>query len=213
MTHRAVQGHSPHQSATNVFLIEIAQFDVGANQPYLAHGLSIASAARIASPISATPTMMSGGRRCNGGTRESKTLWLLGHHDYHRARAAGRWLMDVQHVPQVMVVMRHLGYPPYFTTILGIWKVLGALALVVPLFPRLKEWAYAGLTFELTGAAASHAMRADGIGNIAVPLIFAAIALVSWALRPQDRMLGRIRTPSRDEPGSASPQSLRTSSL
>jgi hypothetical protein len=58
----------------------------------------------------------------------------------------------------------HLGYPLYFVTILGFWKVLGAMALLAPRFPRLKEWAYAGTFFEMTGAAASHAMS----GNAAV---------------------------------------------
>jgi hypothetical protein len=48
-----------------------------------------------------------------------------------------------------------LGYPMYFFAILGFWKVLGAIAILVPRFPRLKEWAYAGIFFDLTGAAAS----------------------------------------------------------
>jgi uncharacterized membrane protein YphA (DoxX/SURF4 family) len=66
----------------------------------------------------------------------------------------GVW--DVLQVPQVRGVIDRLGYPPYFLTILGFWKLLGAVALVIPRFPRLKEWADAGVVFNLTGAVASH---------------------------------------------------------
>ena len=52
-------------------------------------------------------------------------------------------------------VVPELGYPMYFFAILGVWKVLGAIAILVPRFPRLKEWAYAGIFFDLTGAAVS----------------------------------------------------------
>ena len=54
-------------------------------------------------------------------------------------------------------VVHALGYPLYFLTILGAWKTLGAIAILVPRFPRLKEWAYAGIFFDLTGAVASGA--------------------------------------------------------
>ena len=65
---------------------------------------------------------------------------------------------QVAHVKETVDGFVHiLGYPPYFVTILGIWKVLGAIAILVPGFPRLKEWAYAGIFFDLTGAAASNA--------------------------------------------------------
>ena len=84
----------------------------------------------------------------------------------------------------------HLGYPVYFITILGFWKVLGAIALLAPRFPRLKEWAYAGIFFEMTGAAASHAVRGDAAWHVVVTLGFAVLAVVSWALRPPSRTLG-----------------------
>jgi uncharacterized membrane protein YphA (DoxX/SURF4 family) len=85
-----------------------------------------------------------------------------------------------------------LGYPVYFLTILGIWKVLGGIAIIVPGFPRLKEWAYAGIFFNMTGASLSHALRADYGAysfHIIVPLLIAALAVVSWALRPASRKL------------------------
>ncbi|RNB85351.1 DoxX family protein [Brevibacillus nitrificans] len=85
-----------------------------------------------------------------------------------------------------------LGYPLYMLTILGIWKVLGAIALVVPGFPRLKEWVHAGIFFLMTGAALSHALANDygeyGF-SIILPLFYTVLNIVSWALRPQNRKL------------------------
>ncbi|MFJ9500338.1 DoxX family protein [Brevibacillus centrosporus] len=85
-----------------------------------------------------------------------------------------------------------LGYPLYMLTILGIWKVLGAIALVVPGFPRLKEWVHAGIFFLMTGAALSHAFANDfgeyGF-SIILPLFYTVLNIVSWVLRPQNRKL------------------------
>src|SRR5947208_15562898 len=91
-----------------------------------------------------------------------------------------------------------LGYPMYFFAILGFWKVLGAIAILVPRFPRLKEWAYAGIFFDLTGAAASCA-ASGGYGaygfHVIAPLIMAGFMAASWALRPASRIIGRIGRP------------------
>jgi hypothetical protein len=95
----------------------------------------------------------------------------------------------------VMEGMTHVGYPAYFVSILGLWKVLGGVAVLAPRFPRLKEWAYAGMLFDLPGAAASHAAVGDPAGKIAAPLIISGIVMASWALRPESRKL-------RDAPGS-----------
>jgi uncharacterized membrane protein YphA (DoxX/SURF4 family) len=89
----------------------------------------------------------------------------------------------------VMEGMAHLGYPAYFVTILGVWKVLGGVAVLAPRLPRLKEWAYAGMLFDLTGAAASHAAVGDAAGRIVAPLIISGIVAASWALRPESRRL------------------------
>jgi|SRR5579859_4480993 len=92
----------------------------------------------------------------------------------------------------VVEVLTHLGYPVYLLDILGIWKLLGALALLVPGFPRLKEWAYAGTLFALTGAIASGVASGDNSADLVGPGFLAACALASWALRPQSRTLGAL---------------------
>jgi hypothetical protein len=98
-----------------------------------------------------------------------------------------------QYVGNPHGVVLELGYPMYFFGILGVWKALGAIAILVPRYPRLKEWAYAGIFFDLTGAAASCA-AVGGYGayafHVIAPLILTVIAMASWALRPQSRIIG-----------------------
>lgn len=96
---------------------------------------------------------------------------------------------NLAHVPHIASDMAHLGYPPYFLTLLGTWKLAAAIAILVPRFPRLKEWAYAGMIFDLTGAAASRAAMHDGAAMIVIPLLIAAVVFLSWATRPDSRKL------------------------
>jgi hypothetical protein len=70
-----------------------------------------------------------------------------------------------------------------------VWKLLGGVAILAPRSPRLKEWAYAGMVLDLTGAAASHAAVGDPAGKVAAPLINSGIVMASWALRPESRKL------------------------
>jgi uncharacterized membrane protein YphA (DoxX/SURF4 family) len=98
-------------------------------------------------------------------------------------------VVDIGRGPQVAEGMKQLGYPLYLALILGVWKVLGALAIVAPRLPLLKEWAYAGIFFDLTGASASHALSHDTAGHILTPLILLVIVAISWALRPPSRRL------------------------
>ena len=94
--------------------------------------------------------------------------------------------------PETIDGMRHLGYPAYFVMILGVWKLLGSLALLAPGFPRVKEWAYAGIFFNMTGAAVSHAATGAAGWHVIVTSGFAGLALLSWALRPSSRRLGEL---------------------
>ena len=101
--------------------------------------------------------------------------------------AAG--IAEVASAPGAVAATLALGYPAYFVAILGVWKVFSVPALLAPGLPRLKEWAYAGIFFDLTGAAASHAISGDPPGRIATPLVLVLIAAASWALRPPSRTL------------------------
>jgi len=100
----------------------------------------------------------------------------------------GVW--DLARIHYVRIIMDHLGYPLYTLTILGFWKIAGACAIVTPRFTRLKEWAYAGMFFNYSGAAASHLLAGDGLRVWAAPALFALLSVASWALRPPSRVLG-----------------------
>jgi hypothetical protein len=99
--------------------------------------------------------------------------------------------------------MAALGYPGYFVTILGMWKVLGGLAILAPRLARLKEWAYAGIAFDLTGAAFSHAAMGDPVAKVIVPLVLLGFAAASSALRRDGRaVVGEDRGSRDGEDGS-----------
>jgi uncharacterized membrane protein YphA (DoxX/SURF4 family) len=94
-------------------------------------------------------------------------------------------------------VMKHLGYPAYLARILGVWQVLAGIAILAPRFPRLKEWGYAGIFFNMTGAAISRAIGGDDVGHIVAPLVFAGLSVASRALRPSSRTLGVLALANR----------------
>ena len=98
-------------------------------------------------------------------------------------------VMDLMRGPEVAEMLGHLGYPLYFAAIIGVWKLLSAPALLAPGLPHIKEWAYAGIAFDLTGAAISHAAVGDGAGAVITPLVILALAVASWSLRPDSRKL------------------------
>jgi hypothetical protein len=83
----------------------------------------------------------------------------------------------------------HLGYPIYFLTILGVWKILGVVALLIPKFPLLKEWAYAGFFFVMSGAVLSHIAIGDPMKEIVPSLLLLILTVVSWYFRPANRKI------------------------
>jgi hypothetical protein len=82
-----------------------------------------------------------------------------------------------------------LGYPEYFLTIIGVWKLLGVVAILLPRFPLVKEWAYAGFFFMMSGAIFSHIAMHNGIAEIAPALLLLTLTVVSWYFRPASRKL------------------------
>lgn len=105
-------------------------------------------------------------------------------------------ISEIIHHPSGQEIMRHLGYPEHVLTVLGIGKLLGAVALVQPWFRTVKEWAYAGFTFNLLGACAARYAAHDGFWLVASPLLFLGFMLVSYALW---RRVARLRAEAADE--------------
>lgn len=96
---------------------------------------------------------------------------------------------DVAQPEMVADAAKHLGYPLFFFTILGVWKLAGAAVILAPGLLRLKEWAYAGFVINLTGAIATHLHVGDPVKEVTAPAIMLGLAAASWALRPAGRKL------------------------
>ena len=82
-----------------------------------------------------------------------------------------------------------LGYPVYFLTILGVWKILGVVAVLIPKFPLLKEWTYAGFFFAMSGATFSRVASGDSMNELLPSLLLLILTVLSWYFRPADRRL------------------------
>ena len=117
------------------------------------------------------------------------TVWLAsgmlatGTLQLFRAKAEGAL------APPGVYGITHLGYPVYFLTILGIWKILGVVAVLSPKFPLLKEWAYAGFFFIMSGAIFSHIAVGDSMSEIFPSLLLLILTVVSWYFRPENRKI------------------------
>ena len=96
-------------------------------------------------------------------------------------------------VPDVVQGAAALGFPVHFIVLLGFWKVLGSIAILAPGLPRIKEWAYAGILFDLTGAASATIATGGEWWHAAAPLSIALLLAASWALRPDSRKLPSAR--------------------
>lgn len=96
-------------------------------------------------------------------------------------------IMQLIRPQEIIENMDRLGFPEYFTILLGAWKILGVIAILVPKFPILKEWAYAGFFFTTTGAVFSHFMTGDPFVEIFPALLLFVLTIVSWYFRPVSR--------------------------
>ncbi|PWS31588.1 DoxX family protein [Pedobacter paludis] len=101
-------------------------------------------------------------------------------------------IVQILKLKDEVTLMNHLGYPLYFLTILGVWKILGVVAILVPKFPLLKEWTYAGFFFAMSGALISHFALGDAAKDFFGPTLLLILILVSWYFRPADRKVNSI---------------------
>ena len=96
---------------------------------------------------------------------------------------------DILHLQPLYGILLHLGYPSSFGVLLGVWKVLGAVALLAPRYPLLKEWAYAGLFIDYSSAIVAHSAAGDAAAALLGPFLSICALAASWYLRPQSRRL------------------------
>ena len=98
-------------------------------------------------------------------------------------------IVQLIHMKEEVDMMTHLGYPLYFLTIIGVWKMLGVIAVLVPKFPLIKEWAYAGFFIAMTGAVISHVAVGDDFKESFGPVLLIVLTIVSWYFRPAERRI------------------------
>lgn len=101
-------------------------------------------------------------------------------------------IVQLLKLKEEMAMMTSLGYPLYFLTIIGIWKILGVLAVLLPKQPLLKEWAYAGFFFAMSGAIFSHLAIGDGPKEFFGPVLLLILTVVSWYYRPADKKINSV---------------------
>ncbi len=106
--------------------------------------------------------------------------------------ALGMTAGGVQQLLQIggyVPIVTGLGYPVYMLSILGVWKLLGVIAILLPRFPLIKEWAYAGFFFAMSGAAISHFTMGQPFAEAMPSLILLTVTVISWYFRPEDRRI------------------------
>lgn len=91
------------------------------------------------------------------------------------------------------IINVHLGYPMYFLNIIGLWKILGVIAILLPGFNLVKEWAYAGFFFVMSGAVFSHIASGDAVTQLMPALVLLIFIVVSWYFRPADRKIIAVK--------------------
>jgi len=103
---------------------------------------------------------------------------------------AASGIQQIIQTKPMLEILGHLGYPPYLMTILGTWKILGVIAILIPGFKLLKEWAYAGFFFVMTGALISHlVVGIHDIKEVLGPVFQTVFIILSWYFRPADRKI------------------------
>lgn len=98
-------------------------------------------------------------------------------------------LAQLFHTKGYVDILVHLGYPLYFLSILGVWKILGVIAILMPRFELIKEWAYAGFFFVMSGALFSHVASGDSVNELAPSSVLLMLIVLSWHFRPANRKI------------------------
>jgi hypothetical protein len=98
-------------------------------------------------------------------------------------------IVQVMKMDEEITMFTHLGYPVYLLTLLGVWKILGVVVVLAPRLPLLKEWAYAGFFFTMSGAIISHFAVGDGAAEYFGPALLIVLTGLSWYFRPADKKL------------------------
>lgn len=115
------------------------------------------------------------------------TLWLaLG--------MTSTGIVQLLKTPEEIDLMTRVGFPVYFLTLIGIWKLLGVVAVLSPKFPLLKEWAYAGFFFNMSGAVFAHAVTGGSALDFFGPILLIVLTVVSWYFRPADRKIQSVNS-------------------
>jgi len=96
-------------------------------------------------------------------------------------------IVQIIKMPEEVDMMTALGYPLYILMIIGVWKILGVIAILIPKFPLIKEWAYAGFFFVMSGAIISHLVVGDKAKTIFGPLLLIVLTVTSWYFRPPSK--------------------------
>ncbi|MCE3294410.1 MAG: DoxX-like family protein [Crocinitomicaceae bacterium] len=102
-------------------------------------------------------------------------------------------IVQLIHLKEEAEMIDHLGYPPYFMTILGVWKMLGVIVILIPKLPLLKEWAYAGFFFTMSGAVISHLAVGDEAKELFGPVLSLILVVLSWYFRPPSRKISSLK--------------------
>ena len=101
-------------------------------------------------------------------------------------------IVQIMRTEEEVDLMTHLGYPIYFLTIIGVWKMLGVIATLIPGYRLLKEWTYAGFFFAMSGAVTSHLIVGSGAKEFFGPILLIILTVTSWYFRPEKRKITAV---------------------
>ncbi|MFT2009320.1 DoxX family protein [Pontibacter sp. 13R65] len=102
-------------------------------------------------------------------------------------------IVQLLKMEEEVAAFHQLGYPSYLLSILGIWKILGVIVVLISKFPLLKEWAYAGFFFLASGAIMSHLLAGNPFTEALPTLLLLILTITSWYFRPANRKLLNVK--------------------